>query len=141
MTILLIGSVLFGAVLGRFFKFLILVPACGFVLGAVLVESTYVEHGLLRQVLEFAVLITSLQIGYVLGLISSFATRKAAPCALVTPTAATVGRDLKSLVTRYRDRVSRIYLRQASQIPKSMSSPNPSGSNVRSVRPRPRNEV
>ena len=79
MTILLIGSVLFGAVLGRFFKFLILVPTCAFVLGAVLVESTYVEHGLLRQVLEFAVLITSLQIGYVLGLISSFATRKAAP--------------------------------------------------------------
>ena len=111
MTILLIGSVLFGAVLGRFFKFLILVPTCAFVLGAVLVESTYVEHGLLRQVLEFAVLITSLQIGYVLGLISSFAMRKAAP-ALVTPTAATVGRDLKSVVTRYR-----------------------------SVRPRPRNEV
>ena len=39
MTILLIGSVLFGAVLGRFFKFLIFfVPTCAFVLGAVLVN-------------------------------------------------------------------------------------------------------
>jgi len=68
MTELLIGSVLLGAVLGQFFKVLVLVPAYAFVFVAILVRSAYVEHGLLRPLLEFAVLITSLQIGYVLGL-------------------------------------------------------------------------
>jgi hypothetical protein len=66
--ILIIGSVLLGAVLGRFFKVLVLVPACAFVLAAVLVRSANGEHGLLRPLLEFVVLITSLQIGYVFGL-------------------------------------------------------------------------
>lgn len=70
MTILLIWSVLLGAVLGRFFKVLVLVPACAFLLATVLVRSADVEHGLLRPLLEFAVLITSLQIGYVSGLLS-----------------------------------------------------------------------
>jgi hypothetical protein len=69
-AILLIGSVLLGVVLGRFFKVWVLVPAGAFVLAAVLVRSTVVEHGLLRPLLEFAVLITSLQIGYVVGLVS-----------------------------------------------------------------------
>ena|ERR1700730_18253585 len=71
MTILLMGSVLLGAVLGRFFKVLVLAPACAFVFVAILVRFVYVEHGLLRPLLEFAGLITSLQIGYVLGLLSS----------------------------------------------------------------------
>jgi hypothetical protein len=70
MTILLIWSVLLGAVLGRFFKVLVLVPAGAFVLAAVLVRSADVEHGLLRPLFEFAVLITSLQIGYVSGQLS-----------------------------------------------------------------------
>ena len=68
MAILLIWSVLLGAVLGRFFKVLVLVPACAFLLVAVVVRSA--EHGLLSRLLEFAVLITSLQIGYVFGLVS-----------------------------------------------------------------------
>jgi hypothetical protein len=67
-TILIIGSVLLGATLGRFLKVLVLVPACAFVLAAVLVRSANGEHGLLRPLLEFVVLITSLQIGYVFGL-------------------------------------------------------------------------
>jgi hypothetical protein len=69
---LLIASLLLGAVLGRFFKVLVLVPACAFILAAILVRSADVEHGLLRPLLEFAVLITSLQIGYVSGLLSFF---------------------------------------------------------------------
>ena len=69
MEILIIGGALFGAVLGRFFKVLVLVPACAFVLVAVLVGSANGEHGLLRPPLEFVVLITSLQIGYVFGLV------------------------------------------------------------------------
>ena len=72
MAILLIGSVLLGAILGRFFKVWVLVPACALVLAAVLVRSADVEHGLLRPLVEFAVLITSLQIGYVSGLLSFF---------------------------------------------------------------------
>jgi len=72
MAILLIWSVLLGAVLGRFFKVLVLVPACGFLLLAVLVRSADGEHGLVRPLLEVAVLITSLQIGYVSGLLSFF---------------------------------------------------------------------
>jgi hypothetical protein len=67
---LLIVSLLLGAVLGRFFKVLVLVPAGAFVLAAVLVRSADVEHGLLRPLLEFAALISSLQIGYVSGLLS-----------------------------------------------------------------------
>jgi hypothetical protein len=70
MAILLIWSVLLGAVLGRFFKVLVLVPACAFLLAAVLVRSAYFGHDLLRPLLELAVLITSLQIGYVSGLLS-----------------------------------------------------------------------
>ena len=69
-AILLIWSVLLGAVLGRFFKVLVLGPASAFVLVVVLVRSADGEHGLLRPLLEFAVLITSLQIGYVFGLVS-----------------------------------------------------------------------
>jgi hypothetical protein len=59
-----------GAILGRFFKVLVLVPACALVLAVVLVRSADGEYGLLRPLLEFAVLITSLQIGYVFDLVS-----------------------------------------------------------------------
>ena len=37
-AILILGSVLLGAVLGRFFKVLVLVPACALVLAVVLVR-------------------------------------------------------------------------------------------------------
>ena len=69
MAILLIWSVLVGAILGRFFKVLVLVPASALVLAAVLVRSAAVEHGLLRPLLEFAMLNATLQIGYVSGLL------------------------------------------------------------------------
>ena len=52
------------AVLGRFFKVLVLVPAVAFALAVVLVRSADGEYGLLRPLLEFAALFTSLQIGY-----------------------------------------------------------------------------
>ena len=68
MAIRLIWSALLGAVLGRFFKVLVLVPACAFLLVAVVVRSA--EHGLLSRLLEFAVLNATLQIGYVSGLVS-----------------------------------------------------------------------
>ena len=68
MAIRLIWSALLGAVLGRFFKVLVLVPACAFLLVAVVVRSA--EHGLLSPLLEFAALNATLQIGYVSGLVS-----------------------------------------------------------------------
>ena len=72
MTILIIGSVLLGAILGRFFKVLVLAPACALALAVVLVKSADGEHGLLPPLLEFAALIASLQIGYVSGLLAFF---------------------------------------------------------------------
>jgi hypothetical protein len=69
-AILLIWSVLLGAVLGRFLKVWVLVPAYAFLLAAVVVRSANGEHGLLRSLLELAVLIATLQISYVSGLVS-----------------------------------------------------------------------
>ena len=69
-----VGSVLLGAVVGRFFKVLVLVPACASLLAAALVRSADGEHGLLRPLLEFAVLNATLQIGYVSGLLSYYIT-------------------------------------------------------------------
>jgi hypothetical protein len=68
--ILIIGSLLLGAILGRFFNVLVLAPAFALSLAMVVASFAYFEHGLLRALLEFAVLITSLQIGYVSGVLS-----------------------------------------------------------------------
>ena len=70
MIILIIGSLLLGAILGRFFKVPVLAPAFALSLAMVVASSAYFGHGLLRALLEFAVLITSLQIGYVSGVLS-----------------------------------------------------------------------
>jgi hypothetical protein len=69
-TILLIWCILLGALLGRFFTGLVLVPACALVLAAVVFRFADGEHGLLRPFLEFALLNATLQIGYVSGLLS-----------------------------------------------------------------------
>jgi hypothetical protein len=61
---------LLGAILGRYFKVFVLVPAHTLILATALVTSTDIEHDLLRS-FEFAVLIISLQIGYVSGLLSA----------------------------------------------------------------------
>jgi hypothetical protein len=74
-AILFIWSFLLGAIFGRFFKVWVLIPACAFVLAAVLVRSAAVEHGLLRPFFEFAVLNATLQIGYVSSLLSFFSPR------------------------------------------------------------------
>jgi hypothetical protein len=69
-TILVIWCILLGALLGRLFTSLVLVPACALVLAAVVIRFADGEHGLLRPLLEFAVLNATLQIGYVSGLLS-----------------------------------------------------------------------
>lgn len=65
MAIFIIGTVLVGAVLARFYNVLILIPAFALILAAVVGRAFYFQHGLLGPAMEFAVLITSLQIGYV----------------------------------------------------------------------------
>ncbi|MDQ6702768.1 MAG: hypothetical protein M3Z96_06510 [Pseudomonadota bacterium] len=70
MTILAIGSVLLGIVFGRFFKVWVLVPACALIFAIVFASSAYYEHGLLSALLEFAVIVTCLQIGYASGCLS-----------------------------------------------------------------------
>ena len=70
MIILIIGSLLLGAILARFFNVLVLAPAFALSLAMVAASFAYFGHGLLRPLLEFAVLITSLQIGYVSGMLS-----------------------------------------------------------------------
>jgi hypothetical protein len=61
MTILIVAPFVVGV---RFFKALVLVPTCVVVLMVVVVRAACVGHGLLNAILEFAVVITSLQIGY-----------------------------------------------------------------------------
>jgi hypothetical protein len=69
-AILAIGSVLLGTVLGRFFKVWVLVPACALTFAVIFASSAYYGHGLLSALLEFAVIATCLQIGYLSGLLS-----------------------------------------------------------------------
>jgi hypothetical protein len=69
-TILAIGSMLLGTVLGRFFKVWALVPASALTFAIVFASSAYYEQGLLSALLEFAVIATCLQIGYASGLLS-----------------------------------------------------------------------
>jgi hypothetical protein len=65
LAISIIATVLIGAVLARFYNVLILFPAFALVLAAVLGRAFYFHLGLLHPAVEFALLITSLQIGYV----------------------------------------------------------------------------
>jgi hypothetical protein len=69
-AILAIGSMLLGTVFGRFCKVWVVVPACALTLAIVFASSFYYEHGLLSALLEFILIATCLQIGYVSGCLS-----------------------------------------------------------------------
>jgi hypothetical protein len=71
MGILFIGGMLFGTILGRFFKVLILVPTCGVAIVLVLTKPVLAEHSAAQSILEIILLVTGLQFGYAVGLISS----------------------------------------------------------------------
>lgn len=79
MGILFIGGVLFGTILGRLFKVLILVPTCGIVVILALAKPSLVEQSLAQSALQIVVLVTSIQIGYMIGAVSHnmFAVLKA----------------------------------------------------------------
>jgi hypothetical protein len=69
-TILIIGSILLGAVLGRFFMVWILVPVYALTSAIVFTDSACYGYGLSRAFLTIALLATCLQIGYASGLLS-----------------------------------------------------------------------
>jgi len=64
MAVLIIGSVLLGATLARFFNLLILAPASAVILALVVARSAYLGRDLLHLVLDYAALTASVQIGY-----------------------------------------------------------------------------
>lgn len=70
MLILFFGSVLCGAVLGRYFRFLILVVADGLVTVLALVSIAMLSSSLLGFFLKIVVLIIGLQFGYLMGVIT-----------------------------------------------------------------------
>src|SRR5208283_1851714 len=65
MGLLILGGVLFGMILGRFFRWFVLVPVCG--LASVLVLANHMD-GFLGRLLQIAVVTVSLQVGYLVGL-------------------------------------------------------------------------
>jgi hypothetical protein len=71
MEILTSGGAFFGAVLGRFFKVLVLFPAGALAIGLFLVRREVTGHTLFDTFPGIGLLIASLEIGYVTGLIST----------------------------------------------------------------------
>jgi hypothetical protein len=69
MDILVIGSVLIGILLARFFTVYVLFPACIFAIVLVLVSPSHGLNGPWWTILEIAAAITSIQLGYGAGLI------------------------------------------------------------------------
>jgi hypothetical protein len=70
MGILVIVGVLFGMILGQFFKCFVLFPACGLAIVLVLASPAHMDTSLLGSFLQFIVLTTSIQIGYVVGFVT-----------------------------------------------------------------------
>ena len=68
MSILVIVGVLFGIVLGRFFKVFVLIPASIFAIVLVAAKAASVAHPFLYTLLESVVLVGSLQTGYAAGI-------------------------------------------------------------------------
>ncbi len=65
MIVSVMAAILAGAALARFYNVLILIPAFALILAVVVGMEFYLNVGLIRAALEFALLIASLQIGYV----------------------------------------------------------------------------
>jgi hypothetical protein len=71
MEILIAGGAFFGAVLGRYFKVWVLIPANVLAIALLLVWGEVVGHPWLDSFLGIGLLIASLELGYVMGLIST----------------------------------------------------------------------
>ncbi|MGH6812952.1 MAG: hypothetical protein ACREDM_11640 [Methylocella sp.] len=71
MEILITGGAFLGALLGRFFKVSVLIPAGALAIALLLVKRDSAGHSLSDAFLGIGLLIASLEIGYVTGLIST----------------------------------------------------------------------
>lgn len=79
MAIVVVGAVLFGMILGQFFKLYVLIPACGLTIVLVLLFPAHAEPSLLRWLLQIYIVTISLQIGYAVGLF----VRDVMPCRMM----------------------------------------------------------
>lgn len=70
MGVIIVGGVLFGTILGRYFKIFILIPASALAVVLVAASPTSADHSLWYSLLEIGVLVTSLQVGYIVGLVT-----------------------------------------------------------------------
>ena len=77
MEILITGGAFFGAVLGRFFKVLVLMPAGALAIALLLAKRPVAGHPLLDSILGIGLLIASLELGYVMGLLATDITAAA----------------------------------------------------------------
>lgn len=71
MEILITGGAFLGAILGRSFKVLVLVPVCGLVIALLVMKAGLAGHPLLKSLVKISLLVASLELGYVTGLIST----------------------------------------------------------------------
>jgi hypothetical protein len=71
MAILITGAAFFGAVLGRFCKVLVLLPAGALAIALLLGRGEVAGHTFCNSFLGIGLLFTSLELGYVTGLIST----------------------------------------------------------------------
>jgi hypothetical protein len=69
MISLLLGAVLFGLVLSRFFRVYILIPTCGVAIILVLTGPGLINQTLTASCLQIVGLVAGLQFGYVAGLV------------------------------------------------------------------------
>ena len=79
MAILIAGGAFFGAVLGRFFKVLVLMPAATLAIALLLLKREVAGPTMLDSFLGIGLLIGSLELGYVMGLISTDITASRKP--------------------------------------------------------------
>jgi len=70
MAMLLIGTALFGLLLGRFFKVFVLIPTCCFALVLAFAGPTLGYESLTYSFVEIVLIMASLQIGYFIALAS-----------------------------------------------------------------------
>lgn len=71
MAILITGGAFLGAILGRFFKVFVLVPASAFLILLFLIGIDFSAPPLSGSLINVALVIVSLEVGYFTGLIST----------------------------------------------------------------------
>lgn len=97
MTALLIGTALFGLILGRFFKVYVLIPTSAFVLLLALAAPTLRNNSVTYSCAEIALILASLQAGYFVAFASRIfpSSRHLAPSDILgAPTSSVSSRTL-----------------------------------------------